>query len=41
MDFRRLKETIDDYDKGVERGKDSFGKSLRDDAGPIMTPPFL
>ena len=40
MDPVLLQETIDDYNKGVEEGKDSFGKPLRDDLGPIVKPPF-
>jgi flavocytochrome c len=40
MDFGRLKETIDNYNKGVKRGEDAFGKSLREDLHPIQEPPF-
>ena len=40
MDPITLKATIDNYNDGVERGQDSFGKPLRDDLGPISTPPF-
>lgn len=40
MDFTRLKETIDNYNEGVEKGEDAFGKPLRDDLHPIEQPPF-
>ena len=40
MDPKRLEETVDNYNKGVGRRVDSYGKPLRDDLRPIATPPF-
>ena len=35
-----LQLTVDEYNAGVEQGKDSFGKPLRGDLLPIVKPPF-
>lgn len=40
MDPNVLQATVQDYNQGVARGKDSFGKPLRDDLKPIVKPPF-
>lgn len=39
--FDALKDTIDNYNSYVEKGEDEeFGKYLREDAKPLVTPPF-
>ena len=40
MDSNVLQQTVQDYNDGVKNGKDSFGKPLREDLKPIVTPPF-
>jgi flavocytochrome c len=40
MNAENLFQTVHDYNKGVEVGKDEFGKPMRDDIGSIITPPF-
>jgi flavocytochrome c len=40
MDPTVLQDTINDYNAGVEKNKDYFGKPFRDDLKPIIQPPF-
>ena len=40
MDASVLKETIYEYNNGVALNDDKFGKSLREDLGPITKSPF-
>ena len=41
IDADTLAKTVEEYNKGVNKGKDTaFEKPLRDDLGPIVNPPF-
>ena len=40
MDPDVLQATVGDYNAGVDKGQDLFGKPLRSDVGPIVKPPF-
>ncbi|KAJ8599544.1 hypothetical protein CTAYLR_007130 [Chrysophaeum taylorii] len=40
MDITMLRDTIDEYNRGVAKRDDRFGKALRDDVAPIAQAPF-